>query len=887
MSIASKGYPSRALVLVLAVTLVLAWAVPLAEGAFSDYGLESVEATESTTQAGAHPDVTIDFNLKTDPASSPDTNGNREPYARLRSARTELPPGLIGNPHAVPTCTIEEFASFNTGGEGCPQDSQVGITRIRQHNLIDLTEPIYNLETPNSGAVARLGFYAATLPYFINIDVRSGTDYGLTATIENPPSSEVIGVRTELWGVPAASSHDTQRLTPREAFPEGKSESPPRPSGLEPLPFMTNPTSCGRPLSVTVATDSYQEPGVFSTMTAPFPATTGCDKLDFKPSFTAAPTSREAGAPTGLETTLKIPQNETPEGLATSQLRSAKVVLPEGMTISPTAADGLAACSAEQVRYGEAAESACPEAAKIGTAELDVPPLSRRMHGALYQRTPEPGHLFRIWLVSDELGVHVKIPGEIHADKSTGQLTATFVNTPQVPLRELVLRFKSGPRGVLTNPPACGSYQALFELEPWSGNPPMGGSTGMEVSEACSPQAFSPRLDAGTVSPTAGSFSPFVLDLTDDTRGRNILGFNVTLPKGVLAKLAGVPLCSQAAAGSGDCAAGSQIGTASVAVGEGSAPLWIPQPGKAPTGVFLAGPYKGAPYSLVVEVPAQAGPFDLGTVVNRAGLYIDLTTTRVTIKTDPLPQILEGVPVSYRDIRVHTDRKRFTLNPTSCNPMAVKSRVASASGAVAEPDSRFQAAGCERLKFHPKLSLRLKGGTKRGAYPALKAVLETHEGEANLRRISVAMPHAEFLAQNHIQTICTRVQFRADSCPKGSIYGFALARTPLLGKPLRGPVYLRSSSHPLPDLVVALHGQIDVELAARIDSVRGGIRTTFNAVPDAPISRFVLAMKGGKKGLLRNSRNLCLAIARATVKIDAQNGKVADRRTRLVDSCIG
>ncbi|HEX5592078.1 MAG TPA: hypothetical protein VFX35_01880 [Solirubrobacterales bacterium] len=750
---------------------------------------------------------------------------------------------------------------------------------------MDLTEPIYNLETPNSGTVARLGFYAATLPYFININVRSGTDYGLTATIENPPSSLVIGVRTELWGVPAASSHDTLRLTAHEAFPEAKSESPPRPSGLEPAPFMTNPTSCGQPLSVTVATDSYQLPGAFSTMTVPFPTTTGCDKLDFAPSFTAAPTSQEAGAPTGLETTLKIPQNETAEGLATSQLRNAKVTLPQGMTISPTAADGLEACSAEQAHYGEAVESACPEAAKIGTAELDVPPLSRRMHGALYQRTPEPGHLFRIWLVSDELGVHVKIPGEIHADQSTGQLTATFTDTPQVPMRELVLRFKSGPRGVLTNPPACGTYRTSFEFGPWSGNPPVAGTTEMSVNEACGAQAFSPGLNTGTVSPTAGSFSPLVFDLTDDTKGQNILHFNVTLPEGVLAKLAGIPLCSDAAARTGNCAAASQVGSSSLAVGEGSSPLWIPQPGKAPTGVFLAGAYKGAPYSLVVKVPAQAGPFDLGTVVSRAGLYVDPTTTQVTIKSDVLPQILEGVPVSYRHIRILTDRDRFTLNPTSCDPMAVASRVTSTSGAVAEPDVRFQAAACERLALHPKLALRLKGGTKRGAYPALKAVLKTHKGEANLRRVSVALPHSEFLAQNHIGTVCTRVQFRSNNCPKGSIYGFATAKTPLLDEPLKGRVYLRSSTHPLPDLVVALRGQIDVDLPGRIDSVRGGMRTTFSPVPDAPISRFVLKMKGGKKGLLQNSRNLCGAAAQATVKIAGQNGKAASRRTPLADSC--
>lgn len=890
MSVLRQGYSSSRLLIVVSIMVValLGSGAARVEAAFSDYGLQSVSATTSTTQAGAHPDVTIDFNLKTDPASEPDTNGNRQPYARLRSVKVDLPPGLVGNPNAVPKCTVEQFASFNTGGEGCPQDTQVGITRIRQYKFfIALTEPIYNLETPGDETVARLGFYSATLPYFINVSVRSGSDYGLTATIENPPSAEVVGVTTELWGVPADSSHDNMRLTPREAFPEGKDESPPRKSGLDPAPFMTNPTVCNQPLRVRISTDSYQEPGIYSTLDAPFPTITGCDKLEFKPEFTAQPTSREAAAPTGLDTSLKIPQNETPYGISTSQLRNAVVTLPAGMTISPAAADGLAACSADQVHFGTELSSECPDAAKLGTAEFDIPALSRRMQGSIYQRTPEPGHLFRIWLVSDELGVHVKIPGEIHADKSTGQLTASFENTPQVPVRELDLHFKSGVRGVLMNPAACGTYLTHYELAPWSGNPPVSGATPMRINEGCATGSFSPRLHAGTVSPAAGAFSPFVLSLSLDDKGQNLLGFDVKLPEGLLAKLAGVPVCPPVVAASGSCNPATQIGSAEVGVGPGPAPLWLPQAGKSPTAVYLAGPYKGAPYSLVVKVPAQAGPFDLGTVVTRAALHVDPRTTEVSVKTDPLPQILEGVPITYRDIRVRTDRARFTLNPTSCDPMSVEAKVASVSGATAEPDSRFQAGGCERLKFKPKLALQLKGGIKRGSYPALKAVMKAGQGHANLQRVQVALPHSQFLAQEHIRTICTRVRFAAGNCPRGSVYGFARVTTPLLDKPLAGPVYLRSSDNQLPDLVVALRGQIDVDLAGRIDSVNGGMRVTFGRIPDAPISRFVLRMKGGRKGLLVNSRNVCGSPARAKVKIDGQNGKVADQRPRLAVRCRG
>jgi hypothetical protein len=867
--------------------LLLAWSGTPAQAAFSDYGLESASATESSSQAGAHPNVNIDFTLKTDPASELDPTGLHRPWARLRDLNVELPPGLIGNPNSVPKCSTPQFASFTIGGPGCPHDSQVGIIVVHLYNFFSpLTEPIFNMETPSNDTVARLGFYSGTAPFFITVHVRSGSDYGLTSTVEGPPAVELVRATTELWGVPADSSHDKKRLTPREAFPEFKSESPSRPSGLEPKPFMTNPTSCGGPGLFGLETDSYQEPGVFSTLPGlSFPETTGCGKLAFEPALSVMPTSREAAEPTGLDANLTIPQNEAPANLATSQLRAATVTLPKGMTIASGAADGLAACSDEQVRLGEDVAAACPDASKIGSAEFDVPPLSRRLHGALYQRTPIPGHLFRIWLVTDELGVHVKIPGEIHPDPNTGQIESVFVDTPQVPLRELKLHFKAGSHGVLANPSSCGTYQTHFEFTPWSGTPTVVDDTPMAIDEHCATGGFSPRLEAGTVSPSAGSFSSFVLDLNRSDGEQNVAGLSVTLPPGLLAKIGGVPVCPEAQAATGDCASASQVGTTTVATGPGSTPLWIPQPGKSPTAVYLSGPYKGAPYSLVVKVPAQAGPFDLGTVVTRAGIYVDPESTQVTVKSDPLPQILEGVPILYRTIHVETNRPEFTLNPTSCDPMTVDAGATGSGGAVAHPSSRFQAVNCSSLRFRPKLSLSLKGGTKRSAHPALRAVLTMPKGDANIARAQVGLPHSEFLDQSNIRTVCTRVQFAAGQCPAGSIYGRARAVTPLLDKPLEGPVYLRSSSHELPDLVADLNGQIHVALDGRIDSKNGGIRTTFQSVPDAPVTKFVLEMKGGSKGLLVNSTNVCIKPNHATVRFDGQNGKAADSSPALASGC--
>ena len=777
-----------------------------APAAYSDYGLAAVGASLSTTQAGTHPDFTTSFELKTDPASPADSNGLHSPYARTRDITVSLPPGLIGNPNAVGQCTtLQLTTSFEEGG--CPLDSQVGIAVIRLYNVHTLIEPVYNMEAPGGDSVARLGFLATTLPNYIDVQVRSEDDYGLTASLEGVPANEkLVSATTTLWAVPASSTHDTERLTPREAFLEVKSESPPREFGLAPAPFMTNPTSCGEPLQVDFATDSYQLPGQFSEASAALPAITGCGLIAFDPSLTVTPTNSEAAAPTGLDAQLNIPQDETVEGRATSELRYATVTLPKGMTIAPGAADGLEACSPEQAGLETRLPAACPNGSKIGSAEFDVPQLSRVLHGDVYQRTPRKGDLFGIWLVTDELGVHVKIPGEIRPDPSTGQLTTVFNGTaqaggdPQVPLRQLKLHFKGGPHGVLSTPSSCGAHQTSYEFTPWSGGSPVSGATPMTIDRGCDTGGFAPKLSAGTVNPVAGSFSPLVTSLRRDASEENVSGLDVTLPAGLLAKLAGVPLCDGIAVESGDCPPGSKIGTTSVAVGPGSSPLWIPQPGKDPTAVYLSGPYKNAPYSLVVKTPAQAGPFDLGTVVVRAAIHVDPETAQVTVKSDPLPQILEGVPLSYRTIHVDVDRPEFALNPTNCETMAVASSVTSDHGKTANPSNRFQVGGCGDLGFKPRLGLMLQGKTNRGAHPSLRATVRMPPRGANIRRASVALPHAVFLAQNHIKTVCTRVQFAAHVCPADSIYGHVSATTPLLDFPLEGPVYLRSSDHLLQTL---------------------------------------------------------------------------------------
>jgi len=843
-------------------------AVPAA-AAPSDYAFETATASLSTTQAGGHPDfhTLVKFTQElTEPFA---------PFGRTRDLSFELPPGMVGNPNVADQCTARQLAvDFANGLATCPREAQVGVTHVKVATEPNtLITPIFNMKPPGGGdVVARLGFDTTFFPVFIDIHLRSGSDYGLTATITSPPSQlPLIEADTTIWGVPAATSHDVERFSFSEGLFCGGPCGEPKSSGLPPAPFLSNPTSCG-PLSVGIAADSYLEPERVIRASASLGEITGCGKVNFDPSLQLTPTSRAAGAPTGLDAKLTIPQDEDPKHIATSELRDATVTLPPGLTINPSAGDGLAACSAAQVGFGSDGASQCPDAARIGSATLVSPALSEPLPAAIYQRTPDPGNLFHIWLVADGQGVHLKIPGEVRADHATGQLTTTFASTPPLPAKEIQLSFKSGARAPLANPTSCGNYTSRYELAPWSGNPASNGSSPMTIDEGCPSGHFEPELRAGSESPVAGAYSPFNLSVLRSDGEPNIERLAVSLPPGELAKLSGVPVCGAAAAASGACPPSSLVGSVSVAAGAGGLPLWLPQPGKSPTAIYLGSRYRGAPYSLVVVVPAQAGPFDLGTVVTQIALFVDPESTRVTAESDPLPQILEGVPVRYRQIRTTIDRPSFALNPTNCKAMSVNADIRASSGQVASPRNRFQVGSCGQLGFKPKLAIHLLGGTRRGANPRLRAVLTARKGEANISRASVRLPHSEFLDNSHLQNICTRVQFAAEECPTRSVYGRAVAKSPLLDEPLTGPVYLRSSSNELPDLVADLRGQIHVVLDGRIDSVNGGIRTVFAAVPDAPVTKFTLTMKGGDHSLIENSTDLCAGVHRATVQMRGQNG---------------
>jgi hypothetical protein len=860
------------------------------------FGVESVEASLSTTQAGAHPDLTLSFGIAKDPETTPNLFGLKDAYAATRNVRVELPPGLIGDPNVLGTpqqCTTAELLTFTDQEGGCPNGSQVGLVKVVAYDLnSEITEPLFMMAPPGGDVVARLGLIAGIFPTFIDFKVRSEGDYGITAEISQAPAAaRLIASETTTWGVPADPVHDTERCTLNAALFAGCVVSPARPPGSRPLPFMTNPTRCGVPLEVRVSASSWVEPERFDTKSTVFPTITGCDNLPFGPGLTVEPTSHHAAAPTGLDITLRLPASDGVNVLEPAAMRDIRVKLPPGLVSNPSLGDGLATCSAEQVRFGERASAECPDAAKIADTEFEIPVLSRRMRGAIYLREPEPGNPFRVWVVADDLGVHLKLPGQLEVDKETGQIESIVLDAPQAPLREVKLLFKSGFRAPLVNPRDCGTYSTDYEFVPWSGGPPLVGSTQMTIDEGCATGGFAPGLSAGSIDAEAGRHSTFLFTLTREDGEQNPKGLEISLPTGMAATFAGIPRCEGVGAETGACPPGSQIGRVIAAIGAGPTPLWVPQEGKRPTAVYLGGPYKGAPLSIVSVVPRQAGPFDFGDEVVRSAVFVDPVTARATAKADPLPQIIEGIPITYRTIHVELDRPGFSLNPTSCAQKATEATLTSAEGAVAHLTSPFAATDCAKLGFKPKLGLRLFGGTRRGAFPKLRARLVMPAGGANIAGTSVALPRSEFIEQGHFATICTRVQFKADGCPAGSIYGTARALTPLLDEPLEGPVYLRSSDHTLPDVVVTLKGPpslpIEVELAGRVDSVNGGVRTTFEGVPDAPVSEFILEMQGGKKGLFVNSENLCAKVNRATARFSAQNGRVATLRPKMQVSCKG
>lgn len=905
-----------ALLLVIGLSLT---AVAPAQADPSEYALKSVDAFASTLAAGGHPDFTTSFELKTEKEE-----GKVLP-ATTATTTFELPAGLLGNPNAIAKCTaaqlVETDPEVKSSESGCPQASQVGIAEVRlfkNNNIAGFTEPIFSMQA-GAGEPARFGLYAEVYPVFIRTEVDPGRSYAVTAKSEGVGSLiPLLSVDATFWGVPALEAHDGQRITAYEAVHGGQPETPTgeRSSGLVPVPFMRNPTRCDGGDAVRVTAIPYALPDLRSEASAPLPANTGCGLVGFKPTASLAATSSLAQAATGLDTDISFPQGglEHPNLRGDSDLRRVEVTLPEGFTVNPSSAAGLSACSEAEFASATAAPlpgQGCPGSSKVGTISARTPLLDEVAEGSLYVATPYEnpfGSLVALYMVVriPERGVVVRLSGEVSLDPDSGRLTVTFDDIPQLPVSSFHLHVREGPRAPLATPPACGNYEASLRFTPWSSPDTTIASTStLAVTAGANggpcpsvPAPLEPSFEAGTQSNSAATYSPFGMRLTRRDGDRDLERFSVRLAPGLLGKLAGVSRCSDAAIASArtktgrqeqvepSCPAGSQVGHVLAGAGVGSELTFVSG------AVYLAGPDRGAPLSFVAIVPAVAGPFDIGTVVTREPVELDPVTAEVKVGgagSDPIPRILAGVPLLAREIRAEVDRPHFTFNPTNCNPLSIGASVWGPGGPPVSLSQRFQAANCSLLRFKPRISLELNGGTHRGAHPALRAVVRPRKRNANFARAVVTLPHSEFIENAHFKTICTRVQFAANHCPARSVYGHAKATTPLLDVPVSGSVYLRSSTHELPDLVAALRGPpslpLEFNLVGHIDSVDGGIRSSFESIPDVPVSKFVLRMQGGDKGLIVNSTNLCRGRHRASAELVAQNGRTYDFNPLLKDSC--
>jgi hypothetical protein len=873
------------------------------------------QCTESTagkwfTQAAGHPNWGItNFRLFTAPHPPLEIGGF--PTAFPKEIVVNTPEGLSVNPEAAPQCTVAQLVTL-----ACPPAAQVGTNYLTVAAQSPAGEPpkcapageclqarvalpVYNL-VPFEGVPSMVGFLTKAGPTFI-VGSLDPVDQHVIFTIDvHPPSA---------LSPPIIES----RLVFNGKAGDGT--------------YLTTPSNCAGGQTTTVHMVSQGPPYEAEETETEASFTTavgasGCELVPFKPTIDVAPQGGAVDSPEATNVTVSIPFEPT-SPIANSYLKDALVTLPEGMGLNPASANGLVACTDAQFAKGTDDPIACPDASKVGTVAVQTPSLpADSLTGTVYIGQPlsneaSSGEQFRIFIHagSDRYGVNVRLVGHVFPNLSTGQLTVRVPDNPQATFSSFKLKMFGGSRGTLTSPPTCGPHTTSSVMTPWSENadenepsnsftltsdPSTGGACPNTLGE----RRFVPDYTTKSDSSTANAFSPFHVHIGRVDGEQELKVADVTLPAGLSGNIADVPYCSDseiaaAASKSGaaeqaspSCPAASQIGTSTTAAGTGNSPI------KVNGAAYLAGPYKGAPLSMAVITPGVAGPYDIGTVVVRVALNVDPESTRISANSDVIPDVVDGVKLDIRALDVDLNRSGFMHNPTNCDAKAVTGTLHGGGSNPADPaafssypfSAPYLTTECDKLAFKPKLGVKLLGGkksTKRRGHPPIQAVLTTRSADANVSRTALVLPQTMLLDNAHIKTICTRVQLAAQQCPDAAVYGHATASSPLLAGDLSGPVYLTSSSHKLPDLVADLRGQVNVQLRGVISTVKGGMKTVFNA-PDAPVSKFVLKMEGGSKGLIINSKNLCKGkkSRQAKLNMKGQNGKkVENNKFKIKASC--
>jgi hypothetical protein len=886
--------------------------------------------------------------------------------ALTRNLHINLPPGLLGNVTAVPQCTDVNFSTERESGNQCEADTAIGVARVSieeptAFTLLNATVPVFNL-VPAAGEPARFGFFVYHVPVILDTHVRTGDetgsagggDYGVEVSVSNVTQlSQILGSEVTLWGAPGDPTHDQARgwsCVDEGAWEHYSSPCAP-PSSRPTAAFLTLPTSCTSPLSTTVTGESWPFKaatenglGQTSTLQASYEFASGfedCGALPFTPSIKLKPTTTEANSPTGLEVDVHVPQDTTlnPSGRAESALRATTVVLPEGVQLSPSAANGLEACSESQIGYQgpgrkddpyspneqesmrfTTAPVTCPAGSKVGTVKVKTPLLKNELEGAVYLAAPAPlkesgknpfDSLVALYIVAEDppavvangeaSGIRVKIAGEVKLNPDTGQITSTFNDTPQVPFEDFIVNFNSGPRASVSTPPLCGSYVTGASFTAWAEGRVQPAATdpgefavgsGPAGSGCSNPQPFAPSFTAGSTNLQAGGFTPFAVTINRPDTDQALKAVSVTLPPGAAAILASATQCGEQQANEGTCGPDSLIGHATAVSGLGPNPFTV-------TGgrVYITGPYNGAPFGLSIVTPAVAGPFDLGEVVVRSGIYVDKTTAAVTINTS-LPTIVQGVgrpksgvPLQLRSINVVVDRPNFEFNPTNCTPMAVTVTLSGIAGATHTVSAPFQVANCAALPFHPTLTASTQGNASKANGASLTVKVSSSTGQANIAKTRLVLPIQLPSRLTTIQKACPDSKFENNpaSCEEGSNIGTATVHTPVLKSPLTGPAYLVSHGNAaFPDVEFVLQGEgITLILDGQTDIKKGITTSTFNAVPDAPVTTFETTLPEGPHSALTSNVaqskrfSLCGAKLVMPTTITGQNGVVIQQDTKI------
>lgn len=821
-------------------------ALALAAPAHADLGISAFSVTPASTQAGGHPNVEIDTTF-----SGASDN--------VRNLTIHLPPGLVGNPNAATKCSQADFAS-----QSCLASSQVGSVQVDTTafplgvatDLNNVPGKVYDVQ-PSAGEPARLGVIVTppvvgglvvdniVLP--VSVSVRAG-DFGLDTALTNIPNTltGVVSVPVQIRAM---------RLTLDGMTSAGN--------------FVTLPSSC-TPATTQIDVSSYG--GAAASKQSTF-TPTGCGAVPFNPTMHVALETTRADTPSGYTVTLGVPDGD-------STAKRAQVVLPQGTVLSPKAADGATACTDAQLGVGSSAPGACPDSSQIGTATI-VTPLLGTLTGKVFLGQPTPTQLLRLFVDIEQSGVKIKLPGTVTPDPNTGQLTTLFDGLPQVPFSSFALSFRGGPAAILSNPQDCGSHTATASLTPWSGGADASPQDSFSISDdgagaACpATRPFTPTITDSAGS-TAADGDPGSLAITVNRpdRDQRLRSVRFSLPPGLLGRVAGVTLCPEASAASGNCPADTQAGVVTASVGTGPQPVTLSGP------VYMGGPYKGGLLSLIAALPAKVGPLDLGTTVLRSAISLRPSDGGLDVSSDDLPRLVQGIPVDVRTLTVDLNKPGTLLNPTDCSPLSITSTLTSALGNTATASAPFQATGCDRLPFAPKITSVAggKGNTGKGKRPVLRAIVEQPIDQARLASTTVTLPNSLGVALG--KAICPAAQADAGTCPAASQVGTANASTPLLPLPLSGPVYLiQVPGQPLPGVLVQLHGLVDLSLRGKVSTGPGGaLVNRFDGIPDVPISRFELDFTGGKDGTLVTSRDLCRGAAqKLTASFIGHNGATFTR----------